>query len=96
LYLDIIQGREVVISKLSADANQRFREALEMTHDCWGCRWLLQQQQQTLCNYGYDQRKPARPTAEIDQCPDSSGQMLDKDRPIIRRERKELPSQGVG
>jgi hypothetical protein len=96
LYSEILEGRLSVVSRLSAEANKRFREALEMTHDCHGCRWLLQQHQQTLCNYGYDQRKPARPTSEIEQCPDSSGQMLDRDRPIIRREAKELPRQGLG
>ena len=81
-YLDVLQGRAFMISQKAAEANQRYREALERTHDCYGCKHLVQERQIMLCNHGYDRGKPAIPTLEIEACPSPSGQQLDKDRPM--------------
>lgn len=94
LYLDILEGRLVIITALSAEANKKYLEALMQSHDCSGCKWFLYQQQIPVCIF--EPGKHAKPTAEIDRCPDPSGQMLDQGRPIIMREPGELPRQGVG
>ncbi|HUV51323.1 MAG TPA: hypothetical protein VMW78_09945 [Anaerolineae bacterium] len=93
LYLNILEGRKNVIGKLSAEANERYRQAVEVTHPCFGCKCFVNQNQKPSCIF--KEGKPAVPTSQIDQCPDPAGQMLDKGRPIIGRGRN-LPSHGEG
>ena len=94
LYLNILEGRKNVIGKLSGKASEEYGLAVEATHPCFGCKWFLSQNQTPSCIF--KQGEPAVPTIEIDRCPDPSGQMLDRDRPIIGRGQKELPTHGEG
>jgi len=93
LYLNSLVDRKNVIGKLSATASEEYALAVERTHPCFGCKWFLSHQ---IPSCIFKQGQPAVPTVEIDQCPDSSGQMLDRDRPIVGRGQKDLPPYGKG
>jgi hypothetical protein len=90
LYHNILHGRLAVISALVALANSKYLEALELTHDCYGCRNLMKQQQAILCGAGWESGKQPRAAIEIDKCPDPTGQELDWER-TSGRGKKDLP-----